>query len=345
MTRDALLRFLREYGRPARIMEVCGTHTRAIMNSGLRSLVSPQIQLLSGPGCPVCVSPAGFIGSLCEKAAQPTACVLSFGDLLRVPGPTGSLADAKARGGHVRAVISPFMALEMAKSEPNTQFVFAAVGFETTAPLYAVMLETMERECVQNLRLMTALRTMPAALDFLCRETEVDAFLCPGHVSALVGCRVYEPLAARYHRPFIVAGFEPDPLLIALYHALRQLDLGEGRVENLYPSAVSDHGNTEAQRLVERFFAPCDANWRGIGEIASSGLRLRSQYARYAVPYDETDDVPEPGCRCGDVMLGRITPDRCPLFGKACAPDRPVGACMVSAEGACGIWHGNGGRA
>ena len=350
MKLDELVNYLRNYsGRtPVKIMEVCGTHTSSIFRSGIRSLLPGTVRLVSGPGCPVCVTPMADIDALADIARD--AEVLSFGDMFRVPGSRLSLAEAKAQGAQVRLMYSPFEVLDLARAEPEKRFVVAAVGFETTAPVYAALLDTLIAEGIDNVRLYTALKTMPEVLDFVCANEAVDAFLCPGHVSAVIGSSAYEGLCARYKKPFVIAGFEAEHILAAVYEIIRQKESGSCSVKNLYPSVVSAGGQTKALALLDKYFIKTGSYWRGIGSIKNSGLRLKDEYARFSANLaDSVSDFSEkekepavPNCRCTDVMLGRISPDECALFGKACTPRHPVGACMVSAEGACGIWNSNG---
>lgn len=335
--------FLKQYdGEPLRIMEVCGTHTAAISHSGIPGLLSPRIRLISGPGCPVCVTVASYIDRLVALSLEPDHVVVSFGDLLRVKGSARSLSDAKADGGQVRMVYSPMDLLPLAAAEPEKLFVFAAVGFETTAPVYALLLQEALRQGLSNVRLLTSLKTMPPVIDWVCRnQGGVDGFLAPGHVSVITGSDLFLPLAEQYGIPFVVAGFEPEQILLALC-ALVKLR-GRGRVENFYPSVVTPSGNHAAQRLVSRFFEPCEAAWRGMGTIPDSGLELRPEFRAFdAGSAGLTQDCgSSSGCRCGSVLTGAISPRECPAFGKACTPQSPQGACMVSLEGSCYQYYVN----
>ena len=350
MNLDLITAFLRDYPDRIKIMEVCGTHTSSIVKNGVRSLISGNIRLVSGPGCPVCVTPAKVIDRLIGLSRD--AEVLTFGDMLRVPGSRLSLSEAKAGGGSVRLMYSPFEVLPLAKERPERRFVVAAVGFETTAPVYAALLEALEREDIRNVTLLTALKTMPEALGFICSGEAVDAFICPGHVSAVIGSAAYGKLCEKYRKPFVIAGFGPEHILAALYEIARQAQSGRSEVKNLYPSVVCRHGQARALAMMDKYFAKTDALWRGIGVIKDSGYEIRREYSRFSANPEVmpgADDIAEEesasapaGCRCADVMLGRILPDECPLFGKACTPRRPVGACMVSSEGACGIWESGG---
>lgn len=337
--------FLRDYsGTKVRIMEVCGSHTAAIARLGIPSLLSEKIELISGPGCPVCVTPTAYIDRLIALCLTPGTCVCTFGDLLRVPGSCGSLADARGQGGRIQMVYSPMDVVKYAEKEPETTFIFAAVGFETTAPVYALLMQTIEERALTNVKLLTAMRTMPAVIGALCEgEAAIDAFLAPGHVSVVTGSEVFRPLAQRYQLPFVVAGFRAGELLSAIYAAVQLR--GRGEVVNLYPSVVTAQGNVAARQLVERYFEPCDAVWRGLGVVCASGLRLREEYACWDAGSDALgEDKGNPACCCGQVLTGRMKPQQCPLFGKVCTPERPQGACMVSSEGHCKSEFELGGR-
>ena len=332
-------RFLQGYaGRPLRLMEVCGTHTSALYRSGVRGLLSPRITMLSGPGCPVCVTPTAYLDALVRLSCTPGCRVLSFGDMLAVPGSECSLAGARARGGDVGFFYAPEQALELAAREPETQFVLAAVGFETTAPVWAAVAEGVLARGLRNVRLLTALKTMPAAMDALCGGSGIDGFLCPGHVAVVTGSEAFRPLAEKWGKPMVVGGFTPELLLRAMARLVREAAAGRGGVWNEYPSFVRARGNGRAQDAVARVFEPGSACWRGLGVLPGSGLYLRGEYAALDAGSRDLDEDRAPeGCRCGEVLRGARAPRQCPLFGKACAPGHPVGACMVSAEGACRV--------
>jgi len=338
---------LRAYdGPPVRIMEVCGTHTSVILKSGIPSLIPPGIKLISGPGCPVCVTPAAYIDRLVGLGAEEGRVIYSFGDMLKVPGTGPSLSLAKAAGAQVRLMLSPLEAAAAAVREPEKSFVVSAVGFETTAPSFALLLDEITEKGIENIKLLTALKTTPAAIDYICaNERGIDAFICPGHVSVVTGTAPFKALSEKYGRPFVVAGFEGGYIIAAVLEIIRQLKAGAPAMRNLYGSVVSDVGNAAALAAVYKYFEPADAFWRGIGAIKGSGLALRREYAHLdagdTAP-DTTDiggDALPPGCGCGGVIMGRLNPDECPLFGTACLPEDPIGPCMVSAEGACGIWY------
>ncbi len=325
------------------VMEVCGSHTAAISKYGIASMLSGRLHLLSGPGCPVCVAPTAYIDRLVSLAMEKDTTVVTFGDLLRVPGSAASLSSARGEGASVEMVYAPHDVISLAKADAGRSFVFAAVGFETTAPVYAMLLERLIEEGIENVRLLTALKTMPPAIEWLCTDGgQIDAFLAPGHVAAVIGSRAFEPLAERFCVPFAVAGFGAEELLAAVYGAFRAVcryrdDGVPPGVKNYYPSVVAPEGNVAAKAAMERYFKPVDAAWRGIGVIPGSGLALRDEYARYdagSIGLDE-DRQKNAACLCGDVLTGRHLPGDCPLYGKACTPMDPQGACMVSEEGSC----------
>ncbi|MCH3972576.1 MAG: hydrogenase formation protein HypD [Oscillospiraceae bacterium] len=341
MKNEQMAAYLTHYrGRPLRLMEVCGTHTSVLYRSGLRGMLPAQVAMLSGPGCPVCVTPTAYIDRLTELSLTPGVCVLSFGDMLAVPGSKLSLAGARARGGRVGFFYAPEQALKIAAKEPKTCFVLAAVGFETTAPVWAVLAETILQQGIQNVRLLTALKTMPLAMDALCETGDIDGFLCPGHVAVVSGSESFRPLADKWKKPMVVGGFTPELLLRALCRLLREAGERHSGVWNEYPAYVRRDGNSKAKAVVARVFETGPACWRGLGVLAGSGLYLRGKYAALdagsGALYD--DRAPE-GCCCGKVLTGALTPQQCPLFGKACLPEHPVGACMVSSEGSCRITY------
>lgn len=336
---------LKEYDGPEiKIMEVCGTHTSSIFKNGIRSLISPKIRLISGPGCPVCVTASTYIDKLVKYSMEEGCCVLTFGDMMKVKGTKISLREASADGGQVRILYSPLDGIRIAEESPHMQFVFAAVGFETTTPLYAVLIEEIVKRDIKNLKIMTSLKTIMPALSYICEnEEQIDAFLCPGHVSVITGCAVYEELAQKYRKPFVVAGFEGEHILAAIYEILRQLKNKQYAMKNLYTNAVTLEGNKKALAVINQYFEIKNDYWRGIGMIEQSALRLRPEYEKFDAgsELDEVKETPPKGCRCTDVILGRINPLECPLFGKICTPLNAVGPCMVSTEGVCGIWFKN----
>lgn len=336
--------------RPWTIMEICGGQTHTILKSGLQDLLPPEVTLVHGPGCPVCVTPLEMIDKAVELAARPEVTLCSFGDMLRVPGSTRSLFDAKAEGGDVRIVYSPMDAVKLARANPQRQVVFFAVGFETTAPANAMSVWQAAREELENYSVLVAHVLVPPAIEAILSSSNcrVQAFLAPGHVCTVMGYHEYEPLAARYRVPIVVTGFEPLDLLEGIRMAVAQLEDGRAEVENQYSRAVSRNGNQPAQRLVADVFETSDRQWRGIGEIPASGLRLREAYRRFdagerfGLRADGARESAE--CISGLVLQGLKKPYECPAFGTRCTPERPLGAPMVSSEGACSAYYQYGRR-
>ena len=337
-----LLERLRSRDIRAVIMEVCGTHTVALFKTGIRSALPGGIRLISGPGCPVCVTPAEVMEEAIGLACRPDTLLLCFGDMMRVPVGGRSLEGARAEGGaSVRVIYSPLEALECARSEPGTRVVLLGVGFETTAPLFASVLLRAREEGVGNLFFLGALRLIPPVLDDLLSRGEagVDGLLLPGHVSAIIGERPYGFVASRYGVPGVIAGFGAADILGGVLLLLDMIEKGEARIANGYGRFVRPGGNPRAARIVSSVFEVCDADWRGLGTIPASGLGLRDEFARYDARALVDFDVPaarEPeGCACAEVVTGRRAPEECTLFGTGCTPDRPRGPCMVSREGTC----------
>jgi len=329
---------------PVRIMEVCGTHTMEIERLGIRQLLPKNVELISGPGCPVCVTPASYFDELAGLALEKNIRIVTFGDLFRVPGNRSSFAQAKAQGAAVDIVTSPLAALAIAKKDPGQETVFAAVGFETTAPSTAAAVHEATSQNCANLSFFVAHRLVPPALEALLSDPglRISAFLLPGHVSAIIGEAAYELLVER-KIPGVIAGFEPLDILAGIFTILDMLAENNPSVKNVYTRVVRREGNAAARKLIYETFEPCDAVWRGIGTLPLSGLRLRSCYAEYdaALKYGlkiDTDEIPK-GCSCGEVLKGLRRPDGCPLFGKSCTPDHPVGPCMVSSEGSCAAYY------
>ena len=341
---EEVKRFLIEYSGPKiKLMEVCGTHTGSIVKNGIRSLLSQNIKLVSGPGCPVCVTPSNYIDLLVKYAVSKKCTILSFGDLLRVPGTEISLSEAKASEGSVEIIYSPMEVVDKALNNTEKNYVLAAIGFETTIPAYALLLYKLAEMKIPNVRLLTSLKTIGPALDWLCKnEPDIDGFIAPGHVASVTGISVYDYLAEKYHKPFCIAGFSAEHILVAIYDLVVQISKGRYEVHNLYRSIVSDKGNLKAMEIIEKYFEPSSVYWRGIGIIDHSGYVIRKAFIDYRIdiPLEEKSICDKPnGCRCGEVIIGRIEPNECPLFGKVCTPANPVGPCMVSHEGTCGIHY------
>ena len=341
---NKVIEFLKKYDGPQiKLMEVCGTHTSAIVKSGIRSIISPKIKLISGPGCPVCVTPTSYIDKCIEYSLKEKHALMVFGDMMKVPGDNGNLSLAKGLGARVEVIYSPFEVIEKAKANPEKAYITAAVGFETTAPIYALLIREAEKAGIKNIKILTAVKTIIPALSWICEnEKEIDGFICPGHVSVIIGSDGYNDLFRKYEKPLAIAGFEPEHILAGIYDLLHMLSGKKNpQVSNLYKSAVKDKGNEKAQSEIARCFKKGNAMWRGIGIIENSGLYLNDDYSEYdAGSFGlDKDKAPQAGCRCADIIVGRINPDECPMFGKTCSPANPLGACMVSGEGVCSVWY------
>jgi hydrogenase expression/formation protein HypD len=330
---------------PVKIMEVCGTHTVSIAKNGLRAVMPERVTLLSGPGCPVCVTANEDIDVAVELAKQPGVIVTTFGDMMKVPGSYSSLSKEKAEGNDVRIVYSPLDALALAEREPDEQVVFIAVGFETTAPLIAAAILRAKEQGLRNFSVFCAHKTVPAALGALVNDPEVkiDAFILPGHVSTIIGQEPYEFLAEEYHVPGVITGFEPVDVLQGIYMILKQIEEGRAEIEIAYHRGVMPEGNLHARALVDQVFEASDADWRGIGVIPGTGLSIRDEYAQFDAAKRIPVTPPPPkeikGCQCGEVLRGVTLPFECKLFGKGCTPEHPIGPCMVSSEGSCAAYY------
>lgn len=334
---NTLLNYLNNYnGRDVTFMEVCGTHTASIAENAIPSLISDKIHLISGPGCPVCVTVSAYVDKLCELALNPDIVIVTFGDMIRVPGSVKALQDIKADGADIRMVYSPIETLSMAEKEPGKTFIFAAVGFETTTPIYALMIDQAIKKGIKNIKILTALKTMPEVISALCeKDNSIDGFIAPGHVAVITGSDAFYSLADKYKLPFAVSGFNGEEILAAIYALIKMQN--QGKVINLYKSVVKSGRNEKASHLVNKYFEPYDAAWRGLGIIKDSGLKLKNEYAFFDAGSAElTDDYSySKGCCCGDIITGTKRPSECPLYGKICTPENPKGACMVSNEGSC----------
>jgi len=330
--------------RPWTVMEVCGGQTHAIMKFGIDELLPPQVTLLHGPGCPVCVTPVELIDKAVELASRPEVIFCSFGDMLRVPGTKGDLLSAKAAGGDVRMVYSPMDALQLALNNPDRQVVFFAVGFETTAPANAMAVYQAKRLGVKNFSILVSHVLVPPAIEAILNapNNRVQGFLAAGHVCTVMGYTEYEPIAKKYHVPIVVTGFEPLDILQGIYMCVKQLEEGRAEVENQYARSVRREGNRPAQELVREVFEVVPRKWRGIGEIPQSGLGLREPYReydaerRFALVTGSVEEASE--CISGLILQGAKKPTDCPAFGTRCTPEHPLGATMVSSEGACAAY-------
>jgi hydrogenase expression/formation protein HypD len=331
--------------RPVRLMEVCGTHTVAIFKAGIRQLLPPEVELVSGPGCPVCVTANDYLDTAVAYSRQDGVVIAIFGDMLRVPGSTSSLAAEQARGADIRVVYSPLDSLAIAAAEPAKKVVFLAVGFETTAPTAAATVLAAEQAGLGNFFVLSAHKLVPPALRALLAGggTQVDGLILPGHVSAVIGEAPYAFLGEEFAVPAVIAGFEPLDILGAVYLLMKRIAAGEAALDNAYRRVVPPAGNPAARAVLERVYGAADAAWRGLGIIPASGLAVKAAYrafdARAALPVAVEETRDRPGCRCGEVLRGAARPADCPLFGTACTPEAPVGSCMVSVEGACAAWY------
>lgn len=331
---------------PFRVMEVCGTHTMSIFRSGLRSMLPEGLELISGPGCPVCVTSASHIDAILTMAEMDNVRIALFGDLFRVPGSSGlSLAHASSEGAGVHIVYSPMDSLDLAVQYPDDLIVFLGVGFETTTPGIAATVMAAKNKKVDNFAVFSTHKVMPPPLLALLDDSDlqIDALLCPGHVSSIIGAGAYQPLVDKYGLACVVGGFEAADILQALIMLARQIEKGEASVENAYIRAVSWEGNSRAQQMVDEIFEPVDMEWRGLGIIPESGLAIRDTYGHYdAEKRLDVELIPaeEPkGCRCGEILKGKEIPSQCPLFGSRCTPGSPIGPCMVSSEGTCAAFY------
>jgi len=327
------------------IMEVCGTHTMAISRYGLRQLIPESINLISGPGCPVCVTPAGDIDSIIEIAGKYEVSIFTFGDILRVPGSKSSLYNERSEGKDINICYSPADALDFAKNNPERKVIFIAIGFETTIPLTSVIIKRAYREKINNFYIYNTHKLIPEALELLLldKEVEIDAFLCPGHVSAIIGSKPYNFIAEDYHIPCVISGFEPIDILESIATIIRQINKGISEVDIQYRRVVKEEGNPTAVKLIYEVFDKSDSVWRGLGNIPGSGLKLKKKFLKFDAntyfPVKRFKSREPAGCECGDVLKGIKKPAECRLFSKICKPENPVGPCMVSSEGSCAAYY------
>ena len=327
------------------LMEVCGTHTMAIARYGIRNLLPPNIRLLSGPGCPVCVTPNSDIDRAISYSKKENTIIATFGDMMKVPGSSSSLSKEKSLGRDVRVVYSTTDAVRLAIQNPTKRVIFLGVGFETTAPTVAASIRDAKERGLRNYYVLSAHKLIPPALKALLddKEVKIDGFILPGHVSTITGTKVYEFIPKDYGVGCVVAGFEPLDILQTILMLIKQIRNRDPKVENQYTRSVKKEGNLKAKMLIEEVFQPCDAEWRGLGNIPKSGLGMREEYADFdaerkiSVEVEETKE--HPGCICGEVLRGRNIPLDCSLFGKGCTPENPVGPCMVSSEGTCAAYY------
>jgi len=329
------------------IMEVCGTHTQNFRRFGLDKLIPPYLRFIAGPGCPVCVSTQDYIDKAIALAKGKDTIILSFGDMLRVPGSITSLEKQKAEGSDVRVAYSALDSLKVAKENPRKKVIFLAVGFETTAPTIALSILAAKKENLKNLFFFSSLKLIPPAMDYLVKDKRLSlqGFLCPGHVSTIIGIKPYAFIPKRYRISCCIAGFEPLDILEGAYLLLQQITKNKPKVINQYARVVTPKGNPKAQKIIFKVFKASDASWRGLGRISQSGLKIKGEFSRFdaerafPIKLRTQDSGLRTQCRCGDILKGLISPIDCPLFSKVCSPDNPVGPCMVSSEGACNAYH------
>ena len=326
------------------LMEVCGTHTVAIFRNGIRKILPPNINLISGPGCPVCVTPISYIDEIIALSRKGNFIITTFGDMIRVPGSTSTLEKEKSDGADIRIVYSTLDALKIAQDNFSKEVVFMGVGFETTSPTIASAVLKAQKEKIRNFSVLSVAKIMPPAMKSLldAEEVNIDGFICPGHVSAIIGSNPYNFIASKYKIPCVVCGFEPLDILQTIYMLVKQIEEKKPKVEIQYKRVVKPEGNKIALEKLNKIFEVVDSNWRGIGNILKSGLEIRNEYnqfnaRKFKVEIEETKEPK--GCRCGDVLRGVIAPPECSLFRKVCTPENPQGACMVSTEGTCAAYY------
>lgn len=346
MSAEEFLKSIRDsaskISRKIRLMEVCGTHTVSIFRAGIRQLLPKNIELVSGPGCPVCVTSDDFLDKAIEYSKNPNIIIATFGDMLRVPGSKSTLREST---GDIRAIYSPLDSIRIAQENPLKTVIFLAVGFETTAPTAAATILESDRLKLENLKFLSAQKLVPPALKILLSDpaTQIDGLLLPGHVAVVTGVKAFEFLQI----PSVVAGFKPDEILRAIDWLLIRIAENRSEVGNCYESVVHRDGNPQAQKILDSVYEVADSNWRGLGLIPKSGLKIRQEFERFDVekiiPIQIPESRPNPNCRCGEVLRGSIVPTECKLFGKICKPEHATGPCMASVEGTCSAWFRYGG--
>jgi len=342
-SQDQIAAACKAIGRQINIMEVCGTHTVSIFRSGIRSILPENLRLLSGPGCPVCVTSQGYIDVVLELAEREDCIIATYGDMIRVPGKAGSL-ETKQKKDNIKVVLSSEDALQLARENPEKTVIFIAVGFETTTPASAVVVREAAEESIENFCILSGHKLVVPAMKALLsgKNHNIDAFLCPGHVSAIIGSGAFSQIVEDFRRPCVVAGFEPLQIIEGLAEICKQLSAGKAELKSMYGAVVTEQGNTIAKKIIDECFKPVDGYWRGLGKIEKSALELKDKFNQFDAfkrfSISETEGEENSGCRCGEVLCGLIEPPECALFGKNCKPQKPIGPCMVSSEGACAAW-------
>ena len=327
------------------LMEVCGTHTMAIGKYGIRKILPENIKLISGPGCPVCVTSISYIDTAIKLSKRKDVIIATFGDMMKVPGSFSTLEKERANGGQIFVCYSPYDSIEIARTNNDKKIIFLAVGFETTAPLIAQTIKIAEKNGLNNFFILSGNKLIPPVLEFLLKEkdTEIDGFICPGHVSVIIGSQAYRFISERFNIPCVISGFEPFDILYSIYLILQSIINNRPNVINEYTRAVKYSGNIKAKELIYQVFDVCDSEWRGIGIVKNSGLKLKKEYFKFDA-YEKfnikiENDKKEKCCLCGEILKGKKTPFDCPLFGKKCNPENPFGPCMVSSEGTCSAYY------
>lgn len=332
-------------GSPIKLMELCGTHTMSIFKSGIRSILPKEIKLVSGPGCPVCVTPNYYIDAAIRLTEFEDVIVATFGDMMRVPGNKGTLTEAKAQGKDVKIVYSPLDCLKMAQNNSDKRVVFLSIGFETTTPVIALTVKKAKELNINNFFVLTANKTMPEVLEVLAsdKDLKIDGFIYPGHVCSITGTNFCENVSENHRIPGVVAGFEPVDILLGIKELIDLIDEKSPDIKNYYPRIVNREGNEEALKTLNEVFRKCDANWRGIGLIKDSGMCLNDDYSEFdawkVFELQESYEEKVNGCICGEILKGVKDPCDCPLFKTVCSPENPKGACMVSSEGSCAAFY------
>jgi len=334
-----------EINREIRIMEICGTHTMSILRSGIKQLLPSNIKLISGPGCPVCVTSQGYIDAAIELSERENIIITTFGDMINTPGTNSSLKIQRALGNDIRVVYSPLEAVNIARKNPHKEIVFLGIGFETTAPTIALAIDKVYREKTENFSVFTALKTMPEVIKMLIKDkdVQVDGIICPGHVSTIIGEKAFSFISNNLHIPSVIAGFEDKDVRAAIYLLVEMIRENKCDIKNIYSSCVKYEGNKKAKDLMDKVFQHSNSNWRGIGLIENSGLKVTKLYSAYdaevkfGIKIENSPYLKD--CICGNILRGQKTPVDCSFFGKECTPYNPIGVCMVSTEGACGIHY------
>lgn len=342
---EGLLKEISYNKRPIKIMEVCGTHTMSIWKNGIKELLPSNIELISGPGCPVCVTPKSYIDKAIELSKKDNIIITTFGDMIKVPGSNSSLKREKAFGRDIRIVLSPLDSIKIAKKNPKKEVVFLGIGFETTAPIIALSIDIADKENIKNYSILQGLKTMPNAIKTIIIDPEIniDGFIYPGHVSTIIGVKPFYDLSKEIKIPGVVAGFQYMDIIVAIYFLVKMINKKEGKVKNIYNRVVKYEGNKRALSMIDKIFTPSSSIWRGLGNIENTGLILKKKYNSYNIEskldIKEMKSKVNKDCLCGEILKGKRKPIECELFVKICNPSNPIGPCMISREGSCGAYY------